>query len=69
MLQGVDDRIPRVAYTIEEAARALGISASSLRRQIRAERLQILRIGGLVRIPVWALEQYARQSDHLKQSA
>jgi excisionase family DNA binding protein len=56
-LTGVDDSVPRTAYTVPEAARSLGISVSSLRRQIRAGNLLCVRIGNLVRVPAWVLEE------------
>jgi excisionase family DNA binding protein len=69
MIQGLDDRVPRLAFTVDEAARALGVSASSVRRQIRSGNLTVVRVGALVRIPAWALDAYTRPADHSKQSA
>ena len=64
-VRGVDDRSERVAWTTQEAARALHISVSSVRRQIRAGNLPILRIGVAVRIPDWALREYTRRAERL----
>jgi excisionase family DNA binding protein len=69
MIQGVDDRIRWVAFTIGEAAHSLGISASSVRRQIRTGQITVLRIGGLVRVPAWALDEYTHRAVHSKLSA
>jgi excisionase family DNA binding protein len=68
-VSGVDDRPERVAWTIREAARALGISVSSVRRQIGAGHLPILRIGVSVRVPDWALQEYTRRAERPEQSA
>lgn len=68
-LKGVDDSVPRMAYTVPEAARSLGISVSSLRRQIRAGNLFSLHIGNVVRVPAWALEGYTRATDRGERSA
>jgi excisionase family DNA binding protein len=60
MIQGIDDRIPRVAYTIAEAAQALTISPRTIRRVIRRGELRVLYIGRAVRIPLVELEAYTR---------
>jgi excisionase family DNA binding protein len=59
MIQGLDDRIPRVAYTIEEAAQALAVSARTVHRAIRRSELRAIHIGRSVRIAVAELESYA----------
>ena len=60
MIQEIDDRIPRVVYTIEEAAQVLTVSPRTIRRVIGRGELRPLYIGRAVRIPVIVLEEYVR---------
>lgn len=65
---GLDDRVPAVVYTTREAADALRISETHMRKLIRRGEIGIappdgiysLKIGSLRRIPIWAVEAYTR---------
>ena len=68
MLQGIDDRIPRVVYTITEAAHVLTVSPSTIRRAIERGELRPLHIGRSIRIPVIVIEEYVRSGELPKAS-
>jgi len=51
---------PRLAYSIEEAALALGVSCQTVRRMIAKEKLPAFKVGWLHRIPAKALEDFAQ---------
>ncbi len=48
------------AYTLEQAAQALNIGLSTTKELVYAGRLRSVRIGRLVRVPVWAIDEYLR---------
>lgn len=53
----------KLALTIAETAERLGISERTVRRQIKAGTIPVVRYGPLtVRVPVHALEQSLRQA-------
>ena len=60
MIQGIDDRIPRVAYTIVEAAAALAVSPRTVARMLKRGDLRPFYIGRSVRVLVADLEAYTR---------
>ena len=47
----------RLAYSIAEAAQQLGVSQSTLRREIKAGRLEVARIGRRVLVKAASLER------------
>lgn len=57
----VNEQGPRQPYTVKQVAAALGVSGSTVYRDIEAGRLEAHRIGtgkGTLRIPHDALQQY-----------
>jgi excisionase family DNA binding protein len=52
--------IPRLAFSIAEAAAALGLGEHSIRVLIDAGTLETLRVGNRVIIPAWSLEQFVK---------
>ncbi len=60
MIQGVDNRVPRVAYTIEDAAAALAVSPRTVMRMLKRGDLRPFYIGRSVRILVADLKAYTR---------
>jgi excisionase family DNA binding protein len=65
---GVDDRVPLLLYTVEQAAQALGCKKRKMEVLIARgcigvpapDGIYSMKIGGLRRVPVWALEAYTR---------
>ncbi len=64
---GIDDSVPLLLYTVEQAAQALNISEAYARRMIcRNDRgefggLRAVTIGQRMRrVPVWEIERFAR---------
>lgn len=51
-----------LAYTIPECAEALRISERTVRRTIAARKLQIIRVGRLVRVPAESLRQFVERA-------
>ncbi len=54
--------MPTAFYTVEQAAEILNISAQTLRRWIRAGRIETYKFGRGHRIPVEALERFIQES-------
>lgn len=55
----------RRTYSVAELAEMYGVHASTIYREIEAGRLKAMRIGarrGVVRVPVWAVEEYEAAS-------
>lgn len=50
-----------IAYTIRECAEALRISERTVRRAIAAGKLQVIRVGRLVRVPAESLRQFVER--------
>lgn len=50
--------VPILAVTYRTAAAMWGVSEPTVRREIKAGRLPVCRIGGAVRVPVAALQDY-----------
>lgn len=53
--------VPRVALTLEEAALALGVSQSHLRRHVLPD-LRVIRSGSVRLVPVAELERWAERT-------
>ena len=53
----MDTTTDRIAYTVKEAAAALGVSAWTIREEIRTGRLESVRLGTRILIPRRALER------------
>jgi excisionase family DNA binding protein len=47
----------RQTYSVAETARILGVSSSTVRRGIKGKDIPIVRLGKLLRIPKWWVEQ------------
>lgn len=47
----------RLAYTVKEAATALGVSEWMVREEIRQQRIYSVKMGARLLIPRWALEE------------
>jgi excisionase family DNA binding protein len=47
----------KLAFTIDETAAALGVSPSTVKRQIKAGAIPAVRYGRTVRVPAHALER------------
>ena len=47
----------RLAYTVKEAATALGVSEWMVREEVRQQRIHSVKMGARLLIPRWALEQ------------
>ena len=56
--------VERLAYTVPEAARALGVHSNTVRNWIMEGRIRITRIGRLVRIPSQELHRLVQNADH-----
>jgi excisionase family DNA binding protein len=54
----LDDRVPRLAYRITEAAEALGVGRTKVYELINSGELPSIRIGGSLRVPVDALQAW-----------
>ena len=52
-----------ILLTMEEAARCLQVSRSSLYEQVRRRRLRIVKIGHLTRVRPAELERYTREQE------
>lgn len=59
MAQPTSLAVPRSALSVDEAARTVGVSPKTIRRDISAGRLAAVRIGDRVLIPIRALEAWA----------
>ena len=51
--------IPRICYSMREAAEAMGISEWLMREECRQKNIHSIKIGGRTLVPVWALEDLA----------
>ncbi len=51
--------IPRICYSIREAAEAMGISEWLMREECRQNNIFSVKIGGRTLVPLWALEKLA----------
>ena len=49
--------VPRICYSVREAAEALGISEWLVREECRQNNIFSVKIGGRTVIPLWALEK------------
>ena len=58
--------IPRICYSVREAAEAMGISEWLMREECRLNHIYSFKIGGRLLIPVWALENLAGKSKPLE---
>ena len=47
----------RLAYTVKDAAAALGVSEWMVREEIRQQRIRSVKMGARLLIPRWALEE------------
>ncbi len=54
------DTVRVETYTVEQAARALNVGLSTTKQLVYAGHLRSVKIGRLVRIPVWAIDEYLR---------
>ncbi|HEY1292361.1 MAG TPA: helix-turn-helix domain-containing protein [Chloroflexota bacterium] len=52
------ESVPQAAYRVEEAAQALGLSVSEVRRRVAAGELASRRVGRVPLIPRSAIEQF-----------
>lgn len=52
------ERVPRVAFSLEEARAATGIGRNTLLKAIREGKLRVKRLGKRVIIPASALEEF-----------
>ncbi len=50
----------RLAYTVKEAASALGVSEWMVREEIRQQRIYSVKMGARLLIPRWALDERLR---------
>ena len=50
----------RLAYTVKEAAAALGVSEWMVREEIRQQRIHSVKMGARLLIPRWALDARLR---------
>ena len=57
-----------LAYTIPECAEALRISERTVRRAIAAGKLQVIRVGRLVRVPAESLRQFVEHAGQQEDS-
>lgn len=57
----IQQRVPRLLYTVEEAAQALHISRISVYRLFWRGELASIKVGGLRRISTTALEAYVKR--------
>lgn len=57
------EEIPPLLFTIDEAARLLGLSPPTLYRVIRAGDIRSVKVGRCRRISAWALREYAAELD------
>ena len=56
--------IPRICYSVREAAAALGISEWLMREECRQNKIFSIKVGGRTLVPLWALEQRAGKAQH-----
>jgi excisionase family DNA binding protein len=56
--------VERVAYTLEEAADALGMSKDSFERHVKPT-IRMVRLGRMIRIPRRELERWCEENAHL----
>jgi|GEM_PF-834837 len=57
----------RRTYSVAEVAEMYGVHASTIYREIDAGHLKAMRIGakgGVVRVPVWAIDEYESASTY-----
>ena len=47
----------RLAYTVKEAAAALGVSEWMVREEINQKRIHSVKMGARLLIPLWALQE------------
>ena len=47
----------RLAYTVKEAAAALGVSEWMVREEINRKRIHSVKMGARLLIPLWALQE------------
>lgn len=52
---------PRLAYTVTQAAEAVGISRPTLYEWMRLDGFPVVRIGGTVRIPVDSFREWLNE--------
>ena len=54
--------ITPLAYSIENAAKAVGLSKATVERAVSTGELTVSKIGSRTLIPVWALENWLREN-------
>lgn len=57
------EQLERMWFSAREVAHALGISVAAVYRRVHDGHLNAVRSGHSVRIPRWALEEYAKTGD------
>lgn len=55
--------IEKMAFSIDEAAEALGLSSSAVKEVIYAGQIKIVRVGRRVLIPRWALTEFLNDAE------
>lgn len=58
---GTEIKYPRLAYTVTQAAEAVGVSRPTLYRWMSIDGFPAVRIGGTVRIPVDAFREWLNE--------
>ena len=61
MAERIESRIPVRLVCPEDAARALGIGRTKVYELIRSGELRSVRVGGLRRVPVAALDEFVKR--------
>ena len=59
----------RLTYSVKEAAEALGVSAWTVREEIRTGRIESVRLGSRILIPRFALEQLVNMPESATNNA
>ena len=59
----------QLAYSAPDAAKAIGVSESTIHRAITAGELSICKIGTRTVIPAWAIESFLRSKEVRKTKA
>lgn len=61
-----NDPSGRRLYSVPEAAKVMGLSASTLRRQVAAGALPVVQVGRSTRVTAEALAQFVSAREHVK---